>query len=155
MGKSCCGFGNRNASETIMPKIMAALEYAVGEGCDTFYLGEMGCFDSMMFAATRELKKKYPHIERILVIPYITKYHNEHKREYEQKYDCLILPPEMLEVPPKFAILRKNEWVIDRSDIVLTYARNPYGGAGKAAEYAARKKKFIIDIKYDEPLRIE
>lgn len=149
MGKSCCGFGNSDASWKILPKIKEALEYAVNEGCDTFYLGEMGSFDSMMITATRELQKKYPHIERVLVIPYITKSHQEYKRDYERDFDCVILPPEMLLVPPKFAILRKNEWVIDNSDIVITYTRNPYRGAGKAADYARRKKKFTIDIKSD------
>lgn len=149
MGKICSGFGNSDTSEGLMPKLVQALEYAISEGCDTFYLGKMGNFDSMMKRATGELKKKYPHIERILVIPYITKSLEQNKRDYEREYDFILLPHEIVPVPPKYAIIRKNEWVIDNSDIVIACALNPYRGAGKAVDYAKRKGKHMINISPD------
>ncbi|MBQ7654080.1 MAG: hypothetical protein IJS17_03310 [Clostridia bacterium] len=151
MGKICSGFGNSNWCYDIMPKIMTALEYAIDEGCDTFFLGERGLFDSYMLEATRELQAKYPHIKRVLVIPYITKTLENYKRDYERDFDSILLPHEMLLVPPRFAILKRNEWVIDQSDIVLFYTRYTYGGSGKAADYARRKKKFTIHLEKDDP----
>ena len=55
--------------------------------------------------------------------------------------------PEGLEsVPPRYAIDRRNRWMLDRSDYVVTYVRNPYGGAAKYKELAIKKHKTVIEL---------
>lgn len=146
MGKSCSGFGPGMTSYEMLPKITQALEQAIELGCSTFYLGNYGNFDSLMAQATKKLQEKYPHIERVLVVPYITKELERNKEYYYSSYDALVLPTELLSVPPKFGILKKNEWVIDNSDVIIINSKGAFGGSQRAVEYAQRKKKLIIDV---------
>jgi len=58
-------------------------------------------------------------------------------------YDETIYPP-LESIPRKFAILRRNEWMVQESDIVVAYVNHGWGGAAKTLQYARRKKKRII-----------
>ena len=62
-------------------------------------------------------------------------------------YDSSIYPP-IEKVPPKFAISKRNEWMITNSDLIIAYVNHNYGGAYKTLEIAKRRKKKIINI-YD------
>ena len=56
-----------------------------------------------------------------------------------------ILPDGFESVPPRFAIDHRNRWMIDQSDVVVTYARYP-GGAGKYKALAERKGKTVVKV---------
>ena len=109
-----------------------------------FYLGGYGDFDSLCLRSLRELKKEFQDIELIFITPYIDK--NYSKLEFAKyHYDDVIFPP--LEcVPRKFAILKRNEWMVDEADLVIAYVMYSWGGAAKTLEYAKRKKVPIINI---------
>lgn len=47
-------------------------------------------------------------------------------------------------VPPRYAITRTNQCMVDLSDFVLTGVNGLSGGANTALEYAERKHKNII-----------
>lgn len=53
------------------------------------------------------------------------------------------LYPEIEKVPPKFAIIKRNEWMIDKSDFLIAYVEHNWGGAYRTLEYAKRKKKNV------------
>ena len=61
--KACCGFGHRNVFENISSKLDNAVEEAIAQGCEIFYTGAMGDFDSLFSSAVRSAKKVYPHIK--------------------------------------------------------------------------------------------
>ena len=109
-----------------------------------FYLGGYGDFDSLCLRTLRELKKEFQSIELIFITPYIDK--NYSKLEFAKyHYDDVIFPP--LEcVPRRFAILKRNEWMVDEADLVIAYVMYSWGGAAKTLEYANRKKKQIINL---------
>ena len=52
----------------------------------------------------------------------------------------------LLKVFRKFAILKRNEWMVEQANLVIAYVKYSWGGAAKALEYAKRKKKRIINI---------
>ena len=55
--------------------------------------------------------------------------------------------PEGLEfAPPRFAISRRNEWMLKRADYVVTYVTHGWGGAAQFAEKAKRQGKAVIDL---------
>jgi hypothetical protein len=60
-------------------------------------------------------------------------------------YDDVVYPP-LENVPLKFAISRRNEWVVDNSDIVYAYVKHSWGGVAKMLAYAKHKQKQIINI---------
>ena len=109
-----------------------------------FYLGGYGAFDSLCLRTLRELKKEFQDIELIFITPYIDK--NYSKLEFAKyHYDDVIFPP-LESVPRKFAILKRNEWMVDSADFVISYVKYSWGGAAKTLEYAKRKKKQIINL---------
>lgn len=144
--KACCGFGHRNVFENISSKLDNAVEEAIAQGCEMFYTGAMGEFDSLFSSAVRSAKKTYPHIKLICVKPYFTNDINTNGEYYASLYEDIIIPDEIADVHPKAAIKARNRWIIDNSDIVLIYTVRNYGGAYDALRYAERKSKCIIKI---------
>ena len=59
--------------------------------------------------------------------------------------DTSIYPP-IENVPPKFAILKRNEWMMANADLIITYVKHNYGGAYRSLQVAKRKRKKIINI---------
>lgn len=47
-------------------------------------------------------------------------------------------------VPKKFAISRRNEWMVLESDIIVAYVLRDFGCAAKTLQYARRKRKKIV-----------
>lgn len=122
---------------TILDEILRGL---VAEGADRFLLGGYGGFDSLVAHAVQNLKQQYPEIRSTLVIPYLN-------REYNTElYDNTTYPP-LEDVPMKFAISRRNEWMVDQADVVVAYVTHGWGGAAATLQYAERKNKRIIRVK--------
>ena len=144
--KACCGFGHRNVFENISSKLDNAVEEAIAQGCEIFYTGAMGDFDSLFSSAVRSAKKVYPHIKLIGVKPYFTNDINTDKDYYAALYDDIIIPDELAGIHPKAAIKARNRWIIDNSDIVLIYTVRNFGGAYEAKRFAERNGKRLIKI---------
>ena len=53
MKKACCGFGHRNVFENIEDKLHTSVMSAAERGCEIFYTGAMGEFDSLFSSAVR------------------------------------------------------------------------------------------------------
>lgn len=123
-----------------------AVMNAVGQGCEIFYTGAMGEFDSLFSSAVRKAKKAYPNIKLICVKPYFTNDINTDKDYYVALYDDIIIPDELAGIHPKAAIKARNQWMIENSDIVLIYTVRNYGGAYEAKRYAERNGKRLVRI---------
>ena len=122
--KACCGFGHRNVFENISSKLDNAIEVAVTQGCEIFYTGAIGEFDSLFSSAVRKAKKVYPHIKLICVKPYFTNDINTNEEYYTALYDDIIIPDELAGIHPKAAIKSRNRWMIDHSDISSSFISN-------------------------------
>ena len=59
--------------------------------------------------------------------------------------DTSIYPP-IENVPPRFAISKRNEWMMTNADLVIAYVNHNYGGAYQSLQVAKRRKKKIINI---------
>ena len=113
----------------------------------TFYLGGYGDFDEICARACRELKRAYKSIELVYVMPYITASEQEKVKEMIEYglYDSSIYPP-IETVPPKFAITKRNEWMVSNADLIIAFVKHKYGGAYKTLTWAKRKNKKIINL---------
>ena len=140
-----CGHSNCLFSDEEKEKLKQLLikEIRKNPTCK-FYLGGYGDFDSLCLRTLRELKTDFPDIELLFITPYIDK--NYSKLEFAKyHYDDVIFPP-LESVPRKFAILKRNEWMVEEADLVIAYVMYSWGGAAKTLEYAKRKKKTIINL---------
>ena len=143
---ACCGFGHRDVLEKIDDAVYAAVLKAAERGCDIFYTGAMGEFDSLFSSAVRKVKKTYPEIKLICVKPYFTNDLNINGEYYAALYDDVIIPDELADIHPKAAIKYRNRWIIDHSDIILIYTKRSCGGAYEARRYAERIGKKIVNF---------
>ena len=146
MKKACCGFGHRNVFENLSEKLDDAIESAVQQGCEIFYTGAIGDFDSLFSSAVRRAKKTYPHIKLICVKPYFTNDINTNRDYYAAFYDDIIIPDELAGIHYKAAIKARNRWMIDNSDIVIVYTIRNYGGAYEARRHTERQGKYLIGL---------
>ena len=112
-----------------------------------FYIGGYGDFDKISALCCKDLKNELSDVEIILVIPYLS-FSKEGKIGSlieSGAYDTTLFPP-IENVPKRFAISRRNEWMIENSDLIIAFVKNSYGGAFKTLTFAKRRKKKIINL---------
>ena len=134
-----CGHSQIADKETIRKRLTDEIHEILRAGYRTFYLGGYGDFDNLAAAVLSELKGAYPDIERLLIIPYID-------REYNTvQYDGTMYP-QLENVPKRFAISRRNKWMVDQASVIIAYVDHDWGGAAKTLEYAVKKGLQIINL---------
>ena len=111
------------------------------------YLGGHGDFDTICAYACKEWKETYAGIKIVYVTPYISLSRQAKMKEMQNcgLYDMFIYPP-IENVPPRFAISKRNEWMITNADLIIAYVNHNYGGAYQSLLLAKRRKKRIINI---------
>ena len=134
-----CGHNEAGIGEEIRQRLYRTVEQEIQNGADLFYLGGYGCFDRMAAGVVRELKKKYPHIKSVLVLAYLN-------REVDMRYYDETTYPPLENTPPRYAISKRNEWLVAQADTVIAYVTHGWGGAAKTLRYAERKHKCIIEL---------
>ena len=137
----CTFFGHRDAPESIKPLLRKVLLKLIeNQGITQFYVGHQGNFDTMARSLLVEFEQTHG-IRYEIVLAYLPK-----KENMPSAAEHTILPEGIETVPPRFAIEYRNKWMLDHSDIVVTYVRRSFGGAAKFKEMAQKKKKTVIEI---------
>lgn len=137
-----CGHRQVEDSEKIACQLAETLEMLAAEGADVFFLGGRGEFDRLAARAVHALKQRHPHIRAVLVLSYLNRPQHETEREL---YDETLYPP-LESVPKRFAIARRNTWMAEQADVLVTYVRRGYGGAASMLQHAQRKGKRILPV---------
>ena len=142
--KACTFFGHRDCPDTIKSTLRdAVIDLIERRSVTRFYVGNQGAFDAIVLSVLRELAKDYPQIRYYVVLAYMPK----EKSEYDSEMEQHTLLPEGIETAPKrFAIDRRNKWMLQNSDYVVTYVRYATGGAAKFASEAKRLRKNVVEI---------
>lgn len=112
-----------------------------------FFFGGYGAFDGLCAEVCRGMRREHGNIRMIYVTPYVTPSAQREMRYLlkEGFFDETVYPP-LETVPPRFAIVRRNEWMVLQADLVLAYVARPFGGAYGGLCYARRKKKRVINL---------
>ena len=137
----CTFFGHRDSPSSIRGVLSAEIERLINEkDVNTFYVGTQGNFDRMAYSVLAELRKRYQHIKVYRVLAYMP------KPDDTGTVDTIV--PEGIETAhPRYAIVSRNNWMIDRSDYIVAYITHPTGGAYQAVERAKRRNRSIISLK--------
>ena len=140
--RTACFFGHRDVTHDIRAKLQSIIEQLITEEHITsFYVGHQGQFDSMVYSVLKNLKKSYPQMSYSVVLAYMP---DEHI--YELYGEDTIYPEGLETVPKRFAISKRNDWLIAHSCVVVCYVYRTWGGAAKFREKAERKGLRIINI---------
>ncbi|MBR4086398.1 MAG: hypothetical protein IKM48_06775 [Clostridia bacterium] len=137
--KICTFFGHRDAGEDIKPRLrQAIIDVIEKDGVRHFYVGSQGRFDRMAISALKELAPIYS-IRYEVVLAYLD-------RQADLEDVPTFFPEGQEEVLPRFAIDRRNRWMVEQSDYVISYTYKIAGGAVKFTRYAEKKGKVVIKI---------
>lgn len=119
---TCTFFGHHDCPVTVERTLYMALVDLVEEyRVDTFYVGRQGAFDAIALSALKNLIHQYPHIQYSVVLERIP-----------GKCNCIgnyegintMLPEGIETVHPRYAILWRNNWMLDRSDFIVAYIKH-------------------------------
>ncbi len=106
----------------------------VNEGVTVFFNGGQGGFDRLSAGIIYKLKKIYPNIKNVLVIPYLN------FRIFDREiFDEIIYPEGFERLHFKSAIIEKNKYMVDNSKYAICFVSHSWGGAYKTYEYALIK----------------
>ncbi len=140
---SCTFFGHRCVSDEIEELLTSLLIELIENDVSIFYVGSQGDFDHMVIKILKSLKIKYPHISYYIVLAYLP----TAKDNYYFDYSDNTLYPEGLEsVPAKYAIVKRNQWMIEKSDYVVVYVNQSFSNAAKFKALSEKKGKIVINI---------
>ena len=139
----CTFFGHRDCPETIRPRLRAVVVKLIEQhGVDRFYAGQQGAFDAMARSVLRELAKVYHHISYAVVLERLP----GPREKVVWDFSDTIFPEGLETVPPRFAISKRNDWMLKQADFVVTYIAHSWGGAAQFAEEARRQGKTVWNL---------
>lgn len=145
MGKICSFFGHADLygqSDQITQKLRTVIINLVEQGVDTFYAGNHGEFDILSSRVVCDLKTLYPQIQVVVVLCY------PNELQYLRcQFTDFLMPPEIEAAPKRACIVKRNHWVVDNSDYIVSFIRFEIGGAYSVIQYAKKHHKQIIEVK--------
>jgi len=141
MEKTATFIGHSECFGIEKESVCTSVEELIQKGVETFLSGGMGDFDWFCARTVYELKKKYPRIKNILVIPYLT--FNIRNKEI---FDEIVYPMGFEKYHFKAAIPKRNRFLVDNSQYAVCYIKHGWGGAAQTYEYAKKQGLSIIDI---------
>lgn len=138
---SCTFFGHRDFDyEPYQERIERIFrELIVNQKVDEFFSGNRGNFDRLCSSIVWELKKEYP-IQCRLALAYMPRTFRLPQCFDNAKYFL------NGKVPPKAAIPKTNECLVDYADFIVSGVNRDQGGAFNAVKYAKKQSKTIISI---------
>jgi len=144
---SCTFFGHKDCLHTVEDALISTLTGLIESGqVNKFYIGNNGGYDAAVAKILMKLKKNYPQIQCTLVLAYLPK--NEDTGSFYFEMDS-VYPEECGTAPRKFAIDRRNHWMLKKCDYVVTYVER-CGGAAKFKNIAQKMGKRVIELAQNE-----
>ena len=132
-------FGHRDTPKETEPALrLTLIDLIENKNATVFYVGNHGNFDAMVRRQLENLSKIYP-IKYYVVLAYMPG-KNAESDEHS------ILPEGIETVPRRFAINYRNKWMLNKSDIVVTYVTRNFGGAWEFQQMAERLEMMIIKL---------
>ncbi len=109
-----------------------------------FQIGRNGEFDIFFASCIKRLQKNLGdhNSAMTLVLPYPV----ADMEYFEDYYDSIFIPEEAGNAHPKGAIKKRNQWLVDNSDLLIAYVRCEKGGAAACLKMAEKAEIEIVRI---------
>lgn len=156
MGKSmreqtCCFTGHRDIPTEVKPYITKQLERIlrnlIGEGIRYFGSGGARGFDLMAADTVLQLKKEFPCIKLIMVLPCQDQtrgWKGEDLRHYER---VLSQADKVVYVQEKYTpgcMQKRNRHLVDNSSVCVAYCTRNTGGTAYTVKYANKNQVYVV-----------
>lgn len=151
--KTCCFTGHRKIPpaqyKNIAKRLRLEIETMIERGVVYFGTGGALGFDTMAAEAVLELRKKYPKIRLILVLPCKTQTHGwseKDKAVYKNIQRACDKYVYLSEEYTRDCMKRRNRHLVQNSAYCICYLTRHFGGTAYTVEYAKRKGLEIINL---------
>lgn len=151
--KTVCFTGHREIpflrKHRIESKLTETLESLIAEGYLYFGAGGALGFDTIAAQTVLKLKKKYPDIKLILVLPCKTQTRGWKDKDvaiYEdikEKADKFVYTSENYD---RGCMFKRNRHLVDNSSVCVAYLTEDKGGTAYTVDYARKNGLRIINI---------
>ena len=140
-----CGHADCLSSPTLADEILSAIKKIARDEAVSFYLGGYGRFDNIALECCIEYKKTHPVSNLFFITPYLTESYLKSRPCFFEYFDE-ILYPGLEKTPPRYAILKRNEWMVENADFVIAYVIHGWGGAAKTFRHVLAMEKPYINL---------
>ena len=151
--KTCCFTGHREIIddiETLTITLYNILENLILNGYRYFGAGGARGFDNLASSIVLELKKKYPFIHLILVLPFVNQYEHESgwtTKEIELYHFLKTHASKVVHLQEHYSngcYHRRNRHLVDHSSICIAYQYKNTGGTAYTTKYAKQNSLSVI-----------
>lgn len=142
--RACAFFGSSDVTADIVPKLEGVISDLIKNyDVDVFCVGDRGGFDKAVKKALWTVSAKHPHIEYYVVLAYMPL----GRAQDSLKEQAKTLFPQALEyAPPRFAIDKRNRWMVEAADVVVTYIGKGITRALRYKKLAECKGKKLVEL---------
>ncbi len=159
--KSCCFTGYRpekfpfelerkNADYTDFENSLIETVFSLtDEDCFTFYSGMAMGFDIIAAEAVLLLKRRNPSVRLICALPFASQGSGFPEPWRERHKIILSCADEVVTLSDEYytgCYARRNAFMVDNSDYVVTWFDGKHGGTENTLKYAVKKRRHIINI---------
>ena len=157
--QTCCFTGHRSIPLSERSAVSKALEKAIVESIENGYRyfgagGAVG-FDTMAALTVLKLKKQYPQIKLILVLPCENQTRNWKEADIEKYEHIKSQADKVVYVSKEYTrdcMHKRNRHLVDNSSLCICYLTKPSGGTAYTVEYAEQKGVCIVNIAKNKPV---
>ncbi len=136
-------FGHRNdykLKEKVGDELKRIFDEKIATGEVELFFGGKSDFDYFAKETARNYKQKNPKLKLTFVYAYMPK-----EDLYVSGIDETVYPP-IENTPLKFAIIARNKWIVEQSDLIIFCVNREYGGAYEMLKHAKKKNKEYINL---------
>lgn len=138
---NCAFFGHRNAPSEIKILLKEAILHLIQtEGVHNFFVGNNGNFDFYVQCVLKELKDEGLDICFDIVLSHLGEI------ALSENQSETIFPEGLETVLPRFAISKRNDWLIKNSSFLIAYVTYTFSSSYQWMQKAAKKGLKIINL---------
>ena len=137
----CTFLGHHDAPSSIKEPLKKVIIELIQNGVDEFVVGNNGNFDFYVQDIITELQNRGEKINFAIALSRID------EKSITSNQRSTVFPDVLEKCLPRFAISKRNEWMIKKSQIAVVYLTHNFSNTSKWVEKAKKQKLRIINIK--------
>lgn len=136
----CSFFGHKDTPDNAKFALREIILKLLSEECVDFWVGNNGNFDFLVQCTLQELKKQGQRLNYSIVIS------RPDEKALSGEQSATVFPEELENSIPRYAISKRNSYLIKNSSFIIIYVKNKFGNSYKWASSALKKGVAVINI---------
>ena len=137
----CTFFGHREVYESIgelLKREILRLYYH--DQASEFYIGNKGSFDAIVQRICAEIAEAHSEFSYSVVLS------RPNERPLCTAARETFFPQELDSVPPRFAVSKRNDWMLKHASVLIAYQRHRFSNTERYVKLARKRGLTVIDI---------